>query len=238
MTPELHLATLYNFDGARSTTAREPNGAPAPLFALVRGMTSCAWAIRADIAAAVAAELDALAREELSLLAAGSGALHAVVPRHADRYRALVGESAPIEFGPAFAFPDDDTWPTDDAIVFVDDEARLARNFCGWLPNEIAEGRAPVAAIIEDGAPVSICFCARTSEVAAEAGLETAAAYRKRGYAARVTAAWARAIRASGRIPLYSTSWANHASLAVAKKLGLVAYASTWSITSPRPRSL
>jgi hypothetical protein len=37
-------------------------------------------------------------------------------------------------------------------------------------------------------------------------------------------------MRASGRIPLYSTSWTNTASLAVARKLGLVAYANTWSI--------
>jgi len=37
-------------------------------------------------------------------------------------------------------------------------------------------------------------------------------------------------MRASGRSPLYSTSWTNTASLAVADKLGLVAYASDWSI--------
>ncbi|MXZ22396.1 MAG: GNAT family N-acetyltransferase, partial [Caldilineaceae bacterium SB0665_bin_25] len=33
-----------------------------------------------------------------------------------------------------------------------------------------------------------------------------------------------------GRVPLYSTSWENGASLAVARKLGLVAYASGWSL--------
>ena len=53
--------------------------------------------------------------------------------------------------------------------------------------------------------------------------------YRGRGLAQRVTAALA--IRAPGRVPLYSISWTNHhASLAVARKLGLVAYTSTWSI--------
>ncbi len=61
--------------------------------------------------------------------------------------------------------------------------------------------------------------------------METAADYRGRGYAATVTAAWALAIRASGRIPLYSTSWDNTASLAVARKLGLIAYASDWSLS-------
>lgn len=56
------------------------------------------------------------------------------------------------------------------------------------------------------GRPVSICFCARRSEIAAEAGVETAQSYRGKGYAVRVTAAWAIAIRNSGKIPLYSTS--------------------------------
>ena len=42
--------------------------------------------------------------------------------------------------------------------------------------------------------------------------------------------AWATAVRASGRIPLYSTEWSNAASLSVARKLGLSRYAEWWSI--------
>jgi predicted GNAT family acetyltransferase len=94
------------------------------------------------------------------------------------------------------------------------------------VAGEIEAGRSPVLAVVEAGHAVSVCFCARRSDVAAEAGLQTAEAFRGRGFGTRVTAAWALAIRASGRIPLYSTSWTNGASLAVARKLGLVAYAS------------
>lgn len=119
--------------------------------------------------------------------------------------------------------------PTD--IVVVEDERLLERNFSGWVPGEIAAGCAPVLAIIEDGYPVSVCFCARRSDSAAEAGVDTAQAFRGRGFAPRVTAAWALAIRATGRVPLYSTAWTNGASLAVARKLGLTAYASTWSLS-------
>jgi predicted GNAT family acetyltransferase len=85
-------------------------------------------------------------------------------------------------------------------------------------------------AVLEDGYAVSVCFCARRSIGAAEAGLETAPAFRGRGLAARVTTAWAAAVRATGRTPLYSTSWANASSLAVASKLELRIYATDWNI--------
>jgi len=85
---------------------------------------------------------------------------------------------------------------------------------------------------VEDGAPISICFCSRVSEVAAEAGVETAPECRGRGFAGLATAAWAAAIQASGRTPIYSTSWSNGPSLAVARKLGLVACASYWNLSA------
>jgi predicted GNAT family acetyltransferase len=116
-------------------------------------------------------------------------------------------------------------------VAIVEDEHLLQRHFRGWIAGEIAAGCAPVLAVFEDGYPVSICFCARSSESAAEAGVETAEAFRGRGFATRVTAAWALAIRASGRIPLYSTDWTNHSSLAVARKLGLTPYASHWAVS-------
>lgn len=84
--------------------------------------------------------------------------------------------------------------------------------------------------MIEDQQPVSICFCARRSKVAAEAGLDTAAAFRGRGFGPRATIAWAHATRALGLEPLYSTAWDNAASLAVARKLRLQPYACTWSL--------
>src|SRR5690606_292379 len=113
-------------------------------------------------------------------------------------------------------------------VVPIHDERQLQRNFRGWQLGEISAGRAPVLAVIEDEFPVSICFCARRSDTAAAAGLETGEAYRGRGFGPRVTAAWALAVRATGRVPLYSAAWSNEPSLAVARKLGLTAHASFW----------
>ena len=58
------------------------------------------------------------------------------------------------------------------------------------------------------------------------------------GWPPRVTAAWALGgSRVRGVIPLYSTSWSNEASLAVARKLGLVGFGCVrsvwWSVWAP-----
>jgi hypothetical protein len=225
---------LYVLNGAgRITATREPGATPGPLFTLVRGATDCAWAVRADVAHDIASELDDLARREPPVLDLRSA------PVYADRYvsilegRIWTGKTAEARLcqtgGPAFTFPDVIAPPAE--AMIVEDERLLQRNFRGWVAGEIAAGRSPVMAICEDGYPVSICFCARRSDGAAEAGLETAAGFRGRGFGQRVTVAWACAIRASGRIPLYSTAWTNQASLTVARKLGLLAYASSWSLS-------
>jgi len=219
-TPETKLRTAYLLDEhGRIRSTREPEPTPGPLFTLIRNAWSCAWAIRADVPEELAAELDRLAGEEPPIKDPQAG------PLHADAYLSMVGGQ--IGSGPAFTFPDE--IPRLGDVTSVDSLQLLERNFRGWTAAEIPE-RSPILAVIEGGYPVSVCFCARSAETAAEAGLETAAAFRGRGFARCVTAAWAAAIRGSGRIPLYSTSWSNAASLAIARKLRLVQYASDWSL--------
>lgn len=219
-TPELHLQTAFVLnDERRIISTREPDPRPGPVFSLVRGKDSCAWAVRADVPQEIAEKLDNFARQEPPVSDLRDA------PLYADQYVSLAGGR--VESGPAFVFPDVIAQPT--GIVPVEELRLLERNFTGWTADEIP-GRLPMLAVVEDGHAVSVCFCARLSDVAAEAGLETAAAFRGRGFGPRVTAAWALAIRASGRTPLYSTLWSNSASLAVARKLGLVAYGSNWSL--------
>jgi len=220
-------------EAGRIVSTREPEATPGPLFAIVRSATACAWAVRADLPADIGAELDRLAQDE------PPAADLRDAPVFAERYVSLLKDRVASRGvpatktrqsdGPAFTFSD--AVPQSNGIVVVNDERLLDRHFRGWVPGEIAAGRAPVMAVVEDDVPISICFCARPSQVAAEAGLETAEAYRGRGYGTRVTAAWALAMRTLGRMPLYSTSWSNHASLAVARKLGLVAYACSWGLS-------
>ena len=238
MPADLYESTHFVLDSAnRIVSTREPHPQLGPLFSLVRGFTRVAWRVHISVPAPVAAELERSARDERPSEDARS------VPVHAGRYLALPSEGAAdatsrtrglaIHHGPAFEFPPSIRPPSD--VVEIADERLLQRNFRGWLSGEIAAGRGPAIAALANGVPVSVCFCARRSEIAAEAGVETAAPFRGRGLAARVVAAWALAVRASGLVPLYSTSWTNAASLAVARKLGLIAYASHWRTSAVSP---
>jgi hypothetical protein len=229
VTPDLQLRTLFSqrplarelIDSHRRITKpTEPNSRSAPFFVLIRGTSDVTWGVRKDVPENIAYELDRLASEEPPVRD------FQAPPLHADAYLSLVGGQ--ILSGPAFGFPDEIAQSTD--IALIDRLDLLERHFSGWIAAEIS-WCAPIVAVIDGGYPVSVCFCAtRDSAPAVEAGLETAAAFRGRGLATRVTAAWACKIRTSGRIPIYSTSWSNTASLAVARKLGLIQYASDWSL--------
>ncbi len=132
-----------------------------------------------------------------------------------------------FDSGPAFEFPE--RVPLVEEALQIEDVELLQASFNGWTADELP-GRSPIMAIVEDGVPVSICFSSRVSHLIAEAGVETVPEFRGRGFAGLAAAAWAAAIQASGRTPIYSTSWGNGPSLAVARKLGLVACASYWNL--------
>jgi GNAT superfamily N-acetyltransferase len=136
-----------------------------------------------------------------------------------------------VTAGPAYGFPE--------ALPFTAGVTRITRADLDLLqrmaPDLEAtarefESREPILAVLEEGSAVSLCFSSRLTGLAAEAGVETLEGYRGRGYASAAVAAWARTVRASGRVPLYSTSWENLASQAVARRLGLNQYATDLSI--------
>lgn len=106
----------------------------------------------------------------------------------------------------------DPTAPTERTLL-ADFDADMAGY--GW----------PAFAILAEGRVVSACVSSREDDRAAEAWVQTVPAYRGRGFARRVTAAWAHAAQQSGKIPFYSHSEDNAASAGVARGLGLEPYA-------------
>jgi GNAT acetyltransferase len=221
-TPRLQLETLFVTDARhRIVCTREPHPSRAPAFILVRGPSACAWAVRADVPESAALELIRWASQE------PPSAVWERPLLHADRYAALLGGGR-IRFGPSFAFPEH--LERAGETILVRNEIELGHHFSGWVTGEIDAGRGPVLAVRDGDHPVSVCFCARRSAAAAETGIETAAPFRGRGYASRVAIAWAREVRAAGLTPLYSTDWSNQPSLALARKLKLVPFATDFNI--------
>lgn len=154
------------------------------------------------------------------------------IPRNRRQFEDILQSHAPIAriwIGPAYRFPEHITPPTN--VV------RLSRENVGLLRGDFAEiaselnSSHPYLAIIEDSQAVSICQSVRLSSHAHEAGVDTLIGYRQRGYATSVVAAWALAVRALNRMPLYSTSWENIASQRVAQRLGLVQYGVDYHVT-------
>jgi hypothetical protein len=234
-TPSLQLETLYVLDEAgRILQNREPNGSRGPLFAIIRGPSECAWAVRSDVDPQVSAELAVLAATEPPVVDFRDAPVHAA--RYCDLLSTAVAQAYPHPpvlspyHGAAFVFPDRAAGSAAITTSLIEDEALLAPHFGGWVEGEIGQGRAPVVAVLRQRTPVSIAFCARRSDVAAEAGVETLGAFRGQGFATSVVADWARRVRNGGLLPLYSASWDNLPSLAVARKLQLELYATDWNV--------
>jgi GNAT superfamily N-acetyltransferase len=89
---------------------------------------------------------------------------------------------------------------------------------------ELIELPWPVFAVVEDGRIVSSCISARENDSAGEAWVRTLPAYRRRGFARDVTAAWAADLARQGKIAFYSHRVDNPASAAVARSLKLNAF--------------
>ncbi len=226
---ELHVHALFTHDrNGRIREINEPRGDPAPRFFLARGRTGNLWRLRHDLPEETARRIDELAAAE------PVGDDLSREPRNVHAFLALlaeVGEMPLVDSGPAYRFPDE--LPASHGVTrLMPSHLHLLRSMISDPERTVREWaeREPWVGVIEDGIVVSVAYSARLTDPAAEAGVETLAAYRGRGHATAVVAEWARAVRATGRVPLYSTSWDNLASQAVARKLGLVHYGTDLSL--------
>ena len=226
---DAHARALFRHDArSRLLTVNEPGGvgAPAARLFFARARTCNLWRFRADLPGALAEELEALCADE----PVGAGLDGA--PRYADEYARLLETHAPVretEAGPAYYF-DEYAEPSGQLLTITESDGELLRGGFEDFADELPAWQ-PFVALVEGGRAVSVCRSVRITGAAHEAGVETLPGFRGRGYAKGVTARWARIVRDMGALPMYSTSWENTSSRAVARKLGLTMYAADFHIT-------
>jgi GNAT superfamily N-acetyltransferase len=223
----LHVQALFTHDArGRMVRVNEAGGGPAPRFFLGRTRHGGVWRFRDDVDDALAHELEALCRAEPAadeLLAP---------PYGAEAYQALLARAAAVErtwAGPAYRVPSGVAAPPDAVLITEQNLDLLRPHMQAWLGDVVS--CHPMLAVVDGARAVCLCASVRGTPPAHEAGVETAPEFRGRGYAARAVAAWAAAVEASGALPLYSTSWENTASQALARRLGLYRYGATLHIT-------
>jgi len=217
MSIQTEVLYLHNRAG-RMTTINEPTNQPAPRFFWGQTAAGRIVRFRSDVP-------NYLVRDILQVMDQGDSTRQLVnVIRALEKEREIRG----FWMGPAFTFHETVKDYSDATLVTEDNKYCLEPGF----PNLLSElkYRAPCFMLRENNMAVSVCFSARSSDKAAEAGVETLKDYRGKGYAIRVTSAWAQAIRRSRRIPLYSTSWDNYSSLSIARRLCLQLYGTDISI--------
>jgi len=224
----MHVRALFAHDArSRLLFVNEPGSqVPAPRLFLGRTRASNLWRFRADLPASLVTELEALCVAEPV-----GEELHRE-PRHSAAYVRLLEAHAPmrqLEAGPAYHFAEYPE-PARPLLALTEKDAGMLHGGFEDLVAELPDWQ-PFLALLDGGRAVSVCRSARITPAAHEAGVETLPDFRGKGYARDVVAGWARSVRSLGAVPLYSTSWENTASQAVAKKLHLVLYGADFHVT-------
>jgi RimJ/RimL family protein N-acetyltransferase len=216
----LHVRALFTHNAeSRLLQINEPGNAVAPAPRLFLGRTRAGniWRFHADLPPELIQELDSLCGDEPPL----NTELN-VPPRHLERYVQLLEPVENVSSGPAYYFPKNVVSSKRSLLITVDDAEMLKGGFEEFV-DELPAWQ-PFVAVVAGDRTVSVCRSARITPDAHEAGVETLPDFRGRGYAKDATAEWAQRVRAIGATPLYSTSWENKASQAVARKLSLECY--------------
>ncbi len=232
---ELHLDTLVRCNPVGRMVAwnRSARETPAPLFFFAATAHGNLWRVREALPDELTRELCRLAAAERTR--AERGVDPERLPSVVERCRDLLGLDRDPEIfrGRAFRLPASfrEGARSGAEPLSPADAGELERVF-PHLSGQVSASSPCVVARVE-GRIVSACYAAtgRGPRGALEAGVDTLASQRGRGFGARVVARWAAAVRASGGIPLYSASRSNRASLALAARLDCVPYAETLHLT-------
>jgi hypothetical protein len=221
---DIHVNALYTHNNdSRLLFVNEPGGSvvPAPRLFLGRTRDGNIWRLRADLPKKLAGELNALCADEPFATSEFNEP-----PRHFETYIRLLEKDFPVlkpGMGPAYHFPPIPPAPSRPLYTVTERNSQILRDGFEKLVEEIPTWQ-PFVALVEDDRAVSVCRSVRITKDAHEAGVETLPDFRGKDCAREVVAEWARQVRAAGAIPMYSTSWQNSASQAVARKLRLNCY--------------
>ncbi|KPL90172.1 GNAT family N-acetyltransferase [Herpetosiphon geysericola] len=229
---QIHADTLFISDAAGRLRFNADPGypehelEPAPRFWLGRTDDHVLWRLRADLPADLSESLEAIAqtippRTDPMLLPPPIAAIRDLLAVHAP-----MSEHAS---GPCYWMPELLPVPAIVLLITPANAEVLAAHFPWKQSQRALHDAGPLVATIVDQQAVAVCYCARLNAIAAEAGVETTESARGHGYAQAAVAGWAAAIHALGILPMYSTSWDNYASQAIARRLGMREYAdSCW----------
>lgn len=215
---QLHIGALYTYDNnGRVQGCNQFNGGLVPRFHLARTEEGNFCVYRSDVPDQLITLIQQLVLQEPPLDDPEAP------PVFENEYLELLSGYSPVEavwHGPAYRFTTVDG-ANDPNIVKIDrsNKGLLEAHMDDWLGD--VQHRDPFLALLDGGHAVAVCASARITPEAHEAGVETAPTHRRRGYAARVVAAWAKAVSDANAEPLYSTSWDNRASQGVAHSLNL-----------------
>ncbi len=197
----------------------KPEKYPAPRLFIGHTAVGSVYCFRYDLPSIICNQL-----EESILLESPPGNI-AQQPDYLETVKEILGTHAPVQrmyAGPAFRFPNSLNRTAEAVSVDKHNAKLLEFGFSDWIDE--LDHIQPCIGVLEEGKIVSLCCSVRKSSKAEEAGVETSASYRGKGYAARAVAGWAQAVKEKRRIPFYSTSWDNRASQRVAQKLGLISF--------------
>ncbi len=231
----VEIDTLWACDGQGRLVRQRDSDTPPPYLVV---------AVAAEGRLAVVSEAvpDALAASLVALAAGGPIGAPRKQPPGLDSWASqLAASMGPVRLssGPSYVATSAPVASSPATILVSDGSRPYARQLqapegAGWEEGEwgdLLDGRLGPWAMAEvEGEIVSICFCARLTDVAAEAGLRTEPDCRRKGHGAAVTAAWAALVMATGRHAFYSTSADNLASQATAARLGLRPIGWIWQI--------
>ena len=222
----VHVETLFTRDGADRLRQENALGhGAAPRFFLGRTIHANDCWFRNDLSDELIADLRSLCHAER---VGDVNTSHDQAMPFMARLSLELPVSA-IYTGPAFCFAESSI-TTHHAIAVTGENIGVLSPYLDPWREDVTAGM-PMAAVLDHGRAVSVCCSVRVGQEAHEAGVETHPDFRGRGHAAAAVRAWAAMVRELGLMPLYSTSWDNTASRALARSLGLVQYGAALHLT-------